>query len=143
MGLDLGSRRIGVAVSDELGLTAQGVRIIKSRSREEDLREILSMAAQMGVGQIVVGLPKNMNGTLGREAEKVLSWVESLRSRAKMPVTTWDERLTTVDATRVLLQADLSRKRRKEVVDKVAAVLMLQGFLDHQRKTSNEMGSSQ
>lgn len=142
MGLDLGSRRIGVAVSDELGLTAQGLKTIRNKSREEDLREILSLAIQMGVEQIVVGLPKNMNGTLGKQAEKVLGWVELLRSRIGVPVTTWDERLSTVGATRVLLQADLSRKRRKEVVDKVAAVLILQGFLDQQRKMQNEMDAS-
>lgn len=138
MGLDFGSRRIGVAVSDELGLTAQGLKVIPRKSKEEDLEEILSLVTQMGVGQIVVGLPKNMDGTLGKEAGKVLAWVELLRAKTRVPVTTWDERLTTVDATKVLLQADLSRKRRKEVVDKVAAVLILQGFLDQQRRVPDE-----
>lgn len=134
MGLDLGSRTIGVAISDELGVTAQGVKTIRRKSKEEDLKEILTLIAQLAVEQIVVGLPKNMDGTLGNQAEKVLRWVELLQSRVTVPVTTWDERLTTVGATRVLLEADLSRKKRREVIDKLAAVLILQGFLDQIRR---------
>jgi len=134
MGLDLGSRTIGVAISDELGVTAQGVKTIRRKSKEEDLKEILSLIAQLAVEQIVVGLPKNMDGTLGEQAEKVLRWVELLQSRVTVPVMTWDERLTTVGATRVLLEADLSRKKRREVIDKLAAVLILQGFLDQIRR---------
>ena len=134
MGLDLGSRTIGVAISDELGVTAQGVKTIRRKSKEEDLKEILSLIAQLAVEQIVVGLPKNMDGTLGEQAEKVLRWVELLQSRVTVPVMTWDERLTTVGATRVLLEGDLSRKKRREVIDKLAAVLILQGFLDQIRR---------
>ena len=134
MGLDLGSRTIGVAISDELGVTAQGVKTIRRKSKEEDLKEILSLIPQLAVEQIVVGLPKNMDGTLGEQAEKVLRWVELLQSRVTVPVMTWDERLTTVGATRVLLEADLSRKKRREVIDKLAAVLILQGFLDQIRR---------
>lgn len=134
MGLDLGSRTIGVAISDELGVTAQGVKTIRRKSKEEDLKEILTLIAQLAVEEIVVGLPKNMDGTLGNRAEKVLRWVELLQSRVTLPVTTWDERLTTVGATRVLLEADLSRKKRREVIDKLAAVLILQGFLDQIRR---------
>jgi len=134
MGLDLGSRTIGVAISDELGVTAQGVKTIRRKSKEEDLKEILSLIAQLAVEQIVVGLPKNMDGTLGEQAEKVLRWVELLQSRVTVPVMTWDERLTTVGARRVLLEADLSRKKRREVIDKLAAVLILQGFLDQIRR---------
>jgi len=137
MGLDLGSRTIGVAVSDELGLTAQGVKTIRRKSKDDDLREILAIVADFAIEKVVVGLPKNMNGSLGEQAEKVLRWAKVLGERAHLPVETWDERLSTVGASRVLLEADLSRKKRKEVIDKVAAVLILQGFLDRTRKESD------
>jgi len=130
IGLDLGSRTIGVAVSDELGLTAQGLKTIQRKSIEEDLKEVLALIDQLSVREVVVGLPKNMDGSLGKEAEKALEWARVLRERSLLPVVTWDERLSTVGASRVLLEADLSRKKRKGVIDKVAAVLILQGYLD-------------
>jgi putative Holliday junction resolvase len=137
MGLDLGSRTIGVAVSDELGLTAQGVKTIRRKSKDDDLREILTIVEDFAIEKVVVGLPKNMNGSLGEQAEKVLRWAKVLEERTHLPVETWDERLSTVGASRVLLEADLSRKKRKGVIDKVAAVLILQGFLDQTRIKSN------
>ena len=131
LGLDLGSKTIGVAISDELGITAQGLKTIRRSSREEDLKEISAMVTQYDVNRIVVGLPKNMDGTLGKQAESVMNWIKILEERVSVPVATWDERLSTVGATRVLLEADISRQKRKKVIDKLAAVLILQGYLDH------------
>jgi len=130
MGLDVGDVRTGVAVSDALGWTAQGKEVIKSKSLEEGIEYIASLVEKYNVEKIVVGLPKNMNGSLGPRAEKVLSFVESLKSRIDLPIITWDERLSTVAAERTLIQADLSRKKRKEVIDKMAAVVILQNYLD-------------
>lgn len=129
MGLDVGSRTIGVAVSDELGITAQGLKTIHRKTAKEDLMEIQSIISQFGIEKIVVGLPKNMDGSLGRQAENILKWIEDLKEEVSLPVKTWDERLSTVEASKTLLKADLSRKKRKGVVDKLAAVLILQGYL--------------
>jgi putative Holliday junction resolvase len=136
MGLDIGSQTIGVAVSDELGITAQGLKTLKRKSMEEDLKEIQMIVRQFEIGEIVVGLPKNMDGTIGKQAEIVLNWVKILMDRVNIPVVSWDERLSTVGASKVLLEADLSRKKRKKVIDKLAAVLILQGYLDQNRKRS-------
>ena len=138
MGLDLGSKTIGVAISDELGLTAQGLKTILRKSREEDLKEIHRLIEQYEIVEIVVGLPKNMDGTLGMQAEKVFQWIKVLEENTNIPVSTWDERLSTVGASKILLEADLSRKKRKEVIDKVAAVLILQGYLSQSRKGNDE-----
>jgi putative Holliday junction resolvase len=138
MGLDVGSKTIGVAVSDELGMTAQGLKIIKRRAKEDDLGEILAIISQLNVETIVVGLPKNMDGTLGKQADIVLEWIDTLKKRISMPVETWDERLSTVEASRTLLQADLSRKKRKKVIDKLAAVIILQGYLQQAGSRDND-----
>ncbi|MDP3017295.1 MAG: Holliday junction resolvase RuvX [Deltaproteobacteria bacterium] len=129
MGLDVGSKTIGVAISDELGITAQGLKTIKRKAMEDDLRELDAIISQFKIEKIVVGLPKNMDGSLGKQAEFVLGWIEDLKNKIQLPVETWDERLSTVEATKTLLKADLSRKKRKGVIDKVAAVLILQGYL--------------
>jgi putative Holliday junction resolvase len=134
LGFDIGSNTIGIAVSDELGITAQGLKTIRRKSMEEDLREISAVIAQFGVGKIVVGLPKNMDGTIGTQAKKVLRWVEAVKEKLSLPIETWDERLSTVEASRVLLEADLSRKKRRKVIDKLAAVIILQGYLDQRRE---------
>ena len=138
MGLDIGTRTIGIAISDELGITAQGIKTLRRKSMEEDFKEIAAIIRQFEIEEIIVGLPKNMNGTLGRQAEKVLKWVEVLKEKIEIPVATWDERLSTVGASRVLLEADLSREKRKKVIDKVAAVLILQGYLDQGRRKTDE-----
>ncbi len=138
LGLDLGSRTIGVAISDELGLTAQGLKTIRRKSPEEDLKELAAIISRYKIQEVVVGLPRNMDGSLGKQAERVLEWVESFQTRTDVPVTTWDERLSTVEASRVLLEADLSRRKRKGTVDKLAAVLILQGYLDRIGKQSDE-----
>jgi len=129
MGLDVGSKTIGVAISDELGITAQGLKTIKRKTTEDDLRELVDIISQFQIEKIVVGLPKNMDGSLGKQAEFVLAWVDDLKNKIHLPVETWDERLSTVEASRTLLKADLSRKKRKGVIDKLAAVLILQGYL--------------
>ncbi len=137
MGLDIGTRTIGIAISDELGITAQGFKTLRRKSTEEDLREIAAIVGQFEIEKIVVGLPKNMNGTFGEQAKIVLKWTEVLRDELQLPVVTWDERLSTVGASKVLLEADLSRRKRKKVIDKVAAVLILQGYLDQSRRTNH------
>ena len=137
MGLDIGTHTIGMAISDELGITAQGLKTLKRKSMEEDFKEITAIIYQFEIEKIIVGLPKNMDGTLGRQAEKVLKWIEALRDKIQIPVATWDERLSTVGASKVLLEADLSRRKRKKVIDKIAAVLILQGYLDQSRSKNH------
>ena len=130
MGLDVGSKRIGIAISDELGWTAQGVKTLDRRHKESDLTEIRDIADQYGVEKIVVGLPKNMDGSLGPQAEMALGFVQELREILDIPIITWDERLSTVEATKILIKGDLSRKKRKQKVDMIAAGLILQSYLD-------------
>ena len=130
LGMDIGSKRIGVAVSDELGLTAQGVRTILRKDLESDLEEITGLVRLYTVEEIVVGVPYNMDGSEGPAALAVREMMDRLAARVTVPVQEWDERLSTVAAERALLEADLSRAKRRKVIDKVAAVLILQGYLD-------------
>jgi putative holliday junction resolvase len=139
MGLDLGSRTIGVAISDELGITAQPIKTIGRTSMEKDAREISVIVMEYEINKIVVGLPRNMDGTLGAQAEKTLTWIKALQKWIHLPMITWDERLSTVGATKILLEADLSREKRKKVIDKLAAVLILQGYLDKNRKEKDDL----
>ncbi len=138
LGLDVGKKSIGVAISDELRITAQGLKTILRNPKGDEFEQLLTLISQYQVEEIVVGLPLNMNGSLGKQAEFVLSWIEELKRRVNLPVVTWDERLSTVEAGRTLLEADLSRRRRKRVVDKVASVLILQGYLQHLRSREDE-----
>ncbi len=138
MCLDIGSKTIGVAISDELGITAQGLKTIRRTSMENDLKELDRIILQFKIEKVVVGLPKNMDGSMGRQAEFVLDWIEDFRKKRETPVETWDERLSTVEASRTLLKADLSRKKRKGVIDKLAAVLILQGYLQQNRNLKDE-----
>lgn len=131
MGLDVGDRRIGVAVSDPLGWTAQGVKtIIRQEGSNKDIEEIKKVINEYQVEKIIVGLPKNMNNTVGPMGEKVMKYGKTLESKFNIPVEFFDERLTTVAAERTLIEADLSRKKRKGVIDKLAAVYILQTYLD-------------
>lgn len=131
MGLDFGERTIGVAVSDALLLTAQGIKTIRRSKKElEELRAILQ---DYEVDQIILGYPKNMNGTLGPRAEATEEFAQVLKAEFGLPVTLWDERLSTMGAQRSLLEADVSRAKRKQVIDKMAAVFILQGYLDYLR----------
>lgn len=129
MALDVGTKTIGVALSDPLGWTAQGLEVISRRKLEVDLKRLKEICAEYEVTEIVVGLPKNMNGTLGPKAQEILNFVAVLKEALGLPVVTWDERLSTVAAQRALLEADLSRSKRKKVIDKMAAVIILQGYL--------------
>ena len=133
MGLDYGSKTIGVAISDPLGLTAQGIEIIR---REEEnklrksLRRIEALIAEYQVEEIVLGFPKNMNNTIGERAEKSLQLKDTLEKRCGLPVIMWDERLTTVEANRTLMESGVRRENRSKYVDMIAAVFILQGYLD-------------
>ena len=131
MSLDLGEKRIGVALSDELLLTAQGLCVLNSKGTEKDLVQILALIKEHGVTHLVLGLPRNMNGSQGPMAEKVLEFGRKLAElQPEISVEYWDERLTTTAAQRVLVEADMSRSRRRAVVDKVAAGFILQGYMD-------------
>ncbi len=130
MGLDIGDKRIGVAVSDLLMLTAQGVESYTRKAEEEDIAHIKKLAADYNVKKIVCGLPINMNGTIGEQALKIKDFAGKLKESIAIEVDFFDERLTTASATRTLIEADVSRKDRKKVVDKVAAVYILQAYMD-------------
>jgi putative Holliday junction resolvase len=131
LGLDVGTKTIGVAVSDEMGWTGQGIATIRRTNIRADLAELDKYLQQYAVEKIVVGVPRNMDGSIGSAAEQVYSFIERLKEKFSIPIDTWDERLSTVAAERVLLEADMSRGKRKKVIDKVAAVLILQGYLDY------------
>lgn len=141
MGLDFGSKTVGVAVSDPLGITAQGIEIVR-RTSENKLRKTLArieeLVAEYEVTEIVLGFPKNMNNTIGERAEKSLTFKEMLERRTGLPVVMWDERLTTVAANRTLIEGGVRRENRKDYVDMLAAVYILQGYLDSRERTSNE-----
>ena len=130
MSLDVGSRTIGIACSDALLMTAQGIETIRRTSLEKDFNRLQELIAEYEVHELVVGMPKNMNGTKGERAEKTEEFVEKMKEVIDLPVTYWDERLSTVMAERQLIAADVSRKKRKSVIDKMAAVVILQGYLD-------------
>jgi RNAse H-fold protein YqgF len=139
MGLDLGSKTVGVAISDPLLITAQGIEIIR-RKEENKLRQTLArieaLIVEYEVDRIVLGLPKNMNDTLGERAQLSLAFKEKLERRTGLPVVMWDERLTTVAADKAMMEAGIRRENRKDYVDMIAACLILQGYLDS-RETSS------
>lgn len=133
LGLDYGSRTVGVAVSDPLGLTAQGLETIRRESENKlrpTLRRIEELIGEYEAGGIVLGFPKNMNNTIGERAERTLEFKEMLERRTGLPVTLWDERLTTVEANRAMIAGGIRREKRPEHTDRLAAVLILQGYLD-------------
>ncbi|MFZ3576453.1 Holliday junction resolvase RuvX [Virgibacillus sp. DJP39] len=132
LGLDVGSKTIGVAVSDALGWTAQGVTTIKwkENDRKSADAELKAIIEKYEADEIVIGLPKHMNGSIGERGEACIAYAKHVEKTHKIPTNLWDERLSTVAAERVLLEADMSRKKRKKVIDKMAAVMILQGYLD-------------
>lgn len=130
LSLDVGDRTIGIAVSDPLGFTAQGLTTIRRKNIDYDIQELSKICTEYSVETIVCGLPKNMNGTIGVQGEKVLQFCEIIKQNIQIPLKMWDERLTTAAAHRAMLEADLSRAKRKKIVDKIAAVYILQGYLD-------------
>lgn len=141
MGLDFGSKTVGVAISDALGITAQGIEIVR-RTSENKLRQTLArietLIEENEVGKLVLGFPKNMNNTIGDRAEKSLAFKEMLERRTGLEVVMWDERLTTVEANRTLMESNVRREDRKKYVDQLAAVYILQGYLDSEAMRSKE-----
>ncbi|ABZ83147.1 holliday junction resolvase, putative [Heliomicrobium modesticaldum Ice1] len=130
MGLDVGDKTIGVAVSDLMGWTAQGVATIRRSRLAADLEHLRELVKTYEVERIVCGLPRNMNGTYGPRAEGIRKFGSLVEKKLNIPVDYWDERLTTVAAQKTLIAGDLSRAKRKQVVDKLAAVLILQNYMD-------------
>lgn len=133
LGMDVGRKRIGLAISDGLGLTAQPLSLLKRKDISRDLAELKKIIVDRDIKKIVVGLPLNMNGSVGKMAIEILDFVELLKDNLILPVITWDERFTSLQAKTLLLEADLSRRKRKEVIDKLSAQLILQGYLDNKR----------
>lgn len=138
LALDVGTKRIGLAVSDPLGLTAQGLGVLERKDWDRDLARLVEIARPYQVREVLVGLPRHMDGRLGEQAEEILALARALAEALGAQVATWDERLTTVEAERLLIQADMSRGKRRRVVDKVAASLILQAYLDRRPQGEGE-----
>ena len=130
LGLDVGSKRIGLAVSDPLGITAQGLETIRRRNKRADFQQLGELIQKYEIRELVVGYPLRMSGAEGIQAEKMQRFADELRQRFQLPVHLWDERLTSAQANRLLRETDMSIKRRGEVVDRMAAVLILQSWMD-------------
>jgi putative Holliday junction resolvase len=143
LGIDVGLRRVGLAISDPLGWTARGLTTLdcKGHNWDEVWHKIRELVDKWEVGQVVVGLPKNMNGTIGPQAELVQDFARGLKDLLppQVGVVLWDERLSTVAAERGLIQADLSRKKRKHIIDQVAAAVILEGYLGYQKNATEEV----
>jgi putative Holliday junction resolvase len=133
LGLDVGSRRIGVAVSDPLGITAQGLETLQRRNKRSDLAALERVIRDYSVREIVVGLPLHMSGAEGTQSDKMQVFAEELRKRFRLPVHLWDERLTSAEANRLLRETELSIEKRAKAVDRMAAVLILQGWMESRR----------
>ena len=141
MGLDFGSKTVGVAISDPLFLTAQGIEIVRRKAPgklRQTLARINELKEEYEVGKIVLGFPKNMNNTEGERCEKTLEFKEMLEKRTGLEVVLWDDRLTTVEADRTMMQVGIRRENRKEYVDELAAIFILQGYLDYQSRQHTE-----
>ncbi|ABB15214.1 Holliday junction resolvase RuvX [Carboxydothermus hydrogenoformans] len=134
LGLDVGDKKIGVALSDELGLTAQGLTVIYRTSLKKDLEEIKKIIDLHHVTEVVIGYPRNMNGTAGPRAELVKRFARELYKFTGIKPVFWDERLSTVEAEKLLISGDISRRKRKKVIDKLAATLILSGYLNYKSK---------
>lgn len=137
LALDFGSKNIGLAVTDELGLTAQGLPTLRRTNKRNDFDHLRRAIKQYGVGELVMGLPLRLSGDTGIQSDKVEVFAAELRKRFKLPVHLFDERLTSVEANRVLRESEMSIRRRAEVVDQLAAVLILQAFLEYRRSTAD------
>jgi putative Holliday junction resolvase len=142
LGLDVGSKRIGIAISDPLGITAQGLDTLHRQNKRLDFEKLERIVRDYGVTQIVVGLPLRMSGLEGTQAEKMQLFAEELRKRFQLPVHLWDERLTSAQANRLLRETEMSIKRRGQVVDQMAAVLILQSFMDSRESGDQGHGES-
>lgn len=133
LGIDMGERRIGLAISDETGLIAQGLTSLSCGNSQQTLTYLKKVIEEYKVDSIVVGLPLNINGTFGRKAQEVLEFVDRLKGNFDVPVVTWDERLTTVQGEKLLLEGDIGRKRRRALLDKLSAQIILQSYLDSRK----------
>jgi putative Holliday junction resolvase len=138
LGLDVGDKRIGIALSDETATIASGLETMERVGPRKDLRKLAALAREHAVSDVVVGLPRQLDGELGPQAQKVLQFMEELRPVVKIPVVSWDERFTSVLATRALIEGGVSRRDRRGVVDKVSATLILQGYLDYRKRRDAE-----
>ena len=133
LGLDVGSKRIGIAVSDPLGITAQGLETLQRQNKRLDFEKLEKLARDYSVAEVVVGFPLRMSGAEGVQAEKMHRFADELRERLRIPVHLWDERLTSAEANRLLRETEMSIQRRAQVVDQMAAVLILQSWMERQK----------
>jgi putative Holliday junction resolvase len=138
LGLDVGDKTIGIALSDETGTIAGGLTTLRRIGPRKDPKAIADLVRTHVVDEVVVGLPRRLDGTVGPQAQKVLAFIDDLRPLLKVPVVPWDERFTSVIAQKALIEGDVSRKNRKAVVDKVAAILILQNYLDYRKVAEAE-----
>ncbi len=138
LGIDMGERRVGLALSDPLGITAQGLKTIQINHPEEIYSKLMEVIREKKVEKLVFGLPKNMNGTLGPQAQKVQECAQKINSLSQLPVDYEDERLSTISAEQVLLLADQSRAKRKKAIDRLSAVIILQSYLDRKSTEKNK-----
>ena len=135
LGIDFGTKRIGVAVSDALGITAQGIETILHQNKAQVFRALAQVCAEYGVGEVVIGLPVNMNGSQGPKAKEILGLVPEMEKELGIPVRTWDERLTSREAGRLMIEQGLSREKQKTNSDRLAATLLLQNYLESKRSS--------
>jgi putative Holliday junction resolvase len=142
LGLDVGDKRIGVALSDETGTLASGLPTLQRVGPKKDLKAIAELVRANEAGELVVGLPRKLDGTVGPQAQKVLAFIEELRGVVRVPIVPWDERFTSVVAHQALAEAQTSRRERKANVDKVAAILILQNYLDYRKVAEAESRES-
>jgi putative pre-16S rRNA nuclease len=138
LGLDVGDKLIGVALSDETATLASGLETIRRVGPRKDLKAVADLVREHGAAEVVVGLPRKLDGSLGPQAQKVIGFMEALRPVVRVPVVPWDERFTSVMANHVLIEADRSRRERKALVDKVSAILILQNYLDYRKLAEGE-----
>ncbi|OGO02988.1 MAG: Holliday junction DNA helicase RuvA [Chloroflexi bacterium RBG_13_52_14] len=137
MGLDIGEKRIGVALGDPLGIMASALTVIERQTDDAAIKQIIEIARQNEVERIVIGLPRSLDGSLGKQAQTVQAFIELLESHTQLPIITWDERFSTVAAERTLLEAGTKRDKRKRHLDAVAAAFILQGYLDSEKSHSS------
>lgn len=142
LALDIGEKNIGVAISDGLGITAQGLPNLRRGQDTETILGLSEIVKKNNVQEIVAGMPVNMDGTLGKQAREIAVFLEKIKEKIALPVKIWDERLSSMQAERIMLEADLSRKKRKKNIDRIAAQLILQSYLDAGRPACRQEGSS-
>jgi putative Holliday junction resolvase len=142
LGLDVGDVKVGVALSDETATLASGLATVRRKGPRKDVQAVAELVRRHDVGEVVVGLPRSLDGSLGPQAEKVLAFMDALRPAVRVPVVPWDERFTSVVAQHALIEANVSRKDRKAVVDKVSAILILQNYLDYRKLAEAEARKS-